>query len=241
MSLRCITDTSFYVRVGSIKEASFQLSVRLKSYFDCLRNGTAYASILSRWDAEAVQQFAYTSGKNATDSLLIIDAMDLLYSRNFDGFCLVSSDSDFTGLAIRLRDEGLTVIGFGENKTPQAFRNACNKFIDTSLLKDPISSSSNGKVDSTKKEPVKNKTNDIYKIISKIIESVNDGNGWINLGHIGSVLIKMKPDFDSRTYGFKKLSDMLKSRTDIYVFSTGEKIGLPHGGLYIKIKSTLKK
>ena len=102
----------------------------------------SWKKVLQRYAIKPVQQFAYTTGKNATDSTMIIDAMDLLYTRKFDGFCLVTSDSDFTGLAVRLREEGLTVLGFGEKKTPMAFRNACHKFIFTEVLRPDIKNES---------------------------------------------------------------------------------------------------
>ena len=190
-----------------------------------------WKKVLNKYAIKPVQQFAYTTGKNATDSTLIIDAMDLLYTRRFDGFCLVSSDSDFTGLALRIREEGLTVLGFGEQKTPDAFRNACHKFVFTEVLrslpsesmatkvskngaiqKSPSSTSSpkpsTGKENPTKEFP--------REFVLQALEQASDDAGWANLGTFGSYLTKLQPDFDARLYGFKKLSELVKAKTDIF-------------------------
>jgi hypothetical protein len=181
-----------------------------------------------------VQQFAYTSGKNATDSSLIIDAMDLMYTGRFDGFCLVSSDSDFTRLAQRLREEGLTVYGFGERKTPDAFVQACDKFVYTEVLRaqEPVAAPVAAK---PAKQPAK-KTARAAKqaatpaaitpapapakpsgplplpleLIRQAIEEGSDEEGWAHLGSVGNYLNKIRPDFDPRLYGQKKLSDLLR-------------------------------
>jgi hypothetical protein len=188
-----------------------------------------WKKVLNKHAIKPVQQFAYTTGKNATDSTLIIDAMDLLYTRRFDGFCLVSSDSDFTGLALRVREEGLTVLGFGEQKTPDAFRNACHKFIFTEVLRGaparraeavPAASSAAHAApaapasaaaphDSRKAFPT--------EFLLEALELAIDDSGWANLGTFGSYLTKLQPDFDSRLYGFKKLSDLVRARSDIFV------------------------
>jgi hypothetical protein len=177
---------------------------------------------------QAGQQFAYVAGKNATDSTLIIDAMDLLYTRKFDGFCLITSDSDFTGLAMRLREEGLTVLGFGENKTPEAFRNACHKFVFTEVLRssvetEPVSSSS--RVETEQKQPSSQTTSEVTdskpkvpkKFLLTALEQSIDDTGWAHLGTFGSYLIKLQPDFDARLYGYKKLSDLVKTEIDLFV------------------------
>ncbi len=161
-----------------------------------------------------IQQYAYTTGKNSSDSALIIDAMDILYSGKASGFCIVSSDSDFTRLATRLREAGMTVIGFGEKKTPQPFISACDKFIYLEILK--TAGSGNKNVRKTTKPqsqaPPLNKMDE--ETIRLIIESVNDladESGWTSLGNLGNHILKKKPDFDSRNYGFAKLLPLIKS------------------------------
>ena len=151
-----------------------------------------------------IQQYAYTSGKNATDSAMIIDAMDILYRGKVDGFCLVSSDSDFTKLATRLREAGMQVIGIGEKKTPNPFIVACDKFIYIEILrkksekKGSVSQKDNLK-DSFDKITVK-----VIKLISSTISDLSDEDGWAFLGDVGSLLQKKQPNFDSRNYGFDK-------------------------------------
>jgi uncharacterized LabA/DUF88 family protein len=162
-----------------------------------------------------IQQYSYTSGKNSSDSALIIDAMDILYSGKVNGFCIVSSDSDFTRLATRLREAGMTVIGFGEKKTPQPFISACDKFIYLEILKTATSE----RVNSTKtKEKIKQKEEPLSKVDSEtvklIVESVNDladESGWTFLGSLGNYILKKKPDFDPRNYGFLKLLPLIKN------------------------------
>jgi hypothetical protein len=155
-----------------------------------------------------VQQFAYTTGKNATDSSLIIDAMDMLYTGRYDGFCLVSSDSDFTGLALRLREAGLMVIGIGERRTPEAFRKACHKFVFTDLLVgQPQAAAAPEALPKAKPYPKQ-------ELLAAVDESADD-SGWANLGTVGSYLNKVQSDFDSRDYGFRKLSDLVAARPDV--------------------------
>jgi hypothetical protein len=192
-------------------------------------NSASWKKVLQKYAIKPVQQFAYTTGKNATDSTLIIDAMDLLYTRRLDGFCLVTSDSDFTGLATRIREEGLLVLGFGEQKTPDAFRNACNKFILTEVLRPPVtqSASAPNKAD-TVVAPITANNQEVpethmfpKEFVLSALEQSSDESGWAHLGTFGSYLTKLQPDFDSRVYGFKKLSDLVKSQTDL--FSTEER------------------
>jgi hypothetical protein len=214
-----------------------------------------WKKVLQTYAIKPIQQFAYTTGKNATDSTLIIDAMDLLYTRRFDGFCLVSSDSDFTGLALRIREEGLTVLGFGEQKTPEAFRNACHKFIFTEVLR-PVSpqktpasttyapatqtpqpsSSTSGEVESAQKSspPLFPR-----KFILKALGSTQyDDAGWVNLGAFGNYLTKIKPDFDPRLYGFKKLSDLVKAMGDELEIEERKTAGSSAKVLYIRRRAT---
>lgn len=160
-----------------------------------------------------IQQYGYTVGKNATDSAMIIDAMDVLYSGKVDGFCLVSSDSDFTRLATRLREAGMKVYGIGEKKTPNPFIVACDKFIYIEILKNQ---NNEEEVASTEKSV--SAKNDIDKITQKeikfiaaTIEDVADDDGWAFLGDVGGLLQKKQPNFDSRNYGFQKLTPLIKS------------------------------
>lgn len=166
----------------------------------------SWKSKLNKLAIQPMQQFRYTAGKNATDSALIIDAMDLLYTGNFDGFCLVSSDSDFTRLASRIRESGLIVYGFGERqKTPEAFVVACNKFIYTDIL-DSKKAAKNEDIKTNQK---------LLDLLKSAYESVADEDGWAHLGPFGSQLTKLSPSFDSRNYGYKKLSELVQS-VDIF-------------------------
>lgn len=208
---------------------------------------SSWKKVLQQHAIKPVQQFAYTTGKNATDSTLIIDAMDLLYTRRFDGFCLITSDSDFTGLAMRLREEGLTVLGFGEKKTPDAFRNACHKFVFTEFLRPTVTSDSqatekkvqsNQKIDSPQNqtEVAEQKHEFPKKFVLAALEQSSDDAGWANLGTFGSYLTKLQPDFDSRLFGYKKLSDLVKAKTDIFVTEERQAAGSEHKVLYLRAK-----
>jgi predicted nuclease of predicted toxin-antitoxin system len=181
-----------------------------------LQANASWKTLLHMHSIKAIQQFAYTTGKNATDSTMIIDAMDLLYTRRLDGICLVTSDSDFTGLAVRLREEGLLVYGFGEQKTPEAFRNACHKFIFTEVLRPaskkatPMDSSAH--VDNNNAKQSQGSTPSLTFPADFPMEALTkslDESGWSNLGTLGIYLQKIQPDFDARIYGFKKLSDLV--------------------------------
>ena len=158
-----------------------------------------------------IQQYAYTTGKNATDSAMIIDAMDILYSEKVNGFCLVSSDSDFTKLATRLREAGMQVIGIGERKTPTPFIVACDKFIYIEILR----KQSNKKEDTNKtaknEESFDKITPKVIKLLSTTITDSSDEDGWAFLGDVGSLIQKKQPNFDSRNYGFEKLTPLIKS------------------------------
>lgn len=199
----------------------------------------SWKTVLNKHAIQPMQQFAYTSGKNATDSALIIDAMDLLYSGKFNGFFLVSSDSDFTKLATRLREAGLEVIGIGRRSTPEAFRAACNKFIFTESIMDEesvadetkknkkslktISSTAQDSNDTAspeakndKKEqsakitdPSKDKV--LKKLIKEAIESASEEDGWANLGAVGAYIPRVDSSFDPRNYGFTKLGKLIRS------------------------------
>jgi len=157
-----------------------------------------------------IQQYGYTTGKNATDSAMIIDAMDILYSEKVNGFCLVSSDSDFTKLATRLREAGMMVIGIGEKKTPNPFIVACDKFIYIEILR---KESEDNKVEKKEKDTsgVENITKREINLISSSIRDLSDDDGWAFLGDVGSLIQKKQPNFDSRNYGFEKLTQLIKS------------------------------
>jgi hypothetical protein len=205
-----------------------------------------WKAALLQHSIQPVQQFAYTKGKNATDSALIIDAMDLLYTKQFDGFCLVSSDSDFTRLAQRLRESGITVYGFGEQKTPDPFVQACDKFIYTEVLRAapdaPVTVAAKktarksadaaapeaGKPEASKTDATKNEGGKAtgrrgaldaatVQLILRAIDEANDDEEWAHLGAVGSYLTKIRPNFDSRLYGCKKLSDLLRAHPQHFI------------------------
>jgi Fe-S-cluster formation regulator IscX/YfhJ len=159
-----------------------------------------------------VQQYSYTTGKNSSDSALIIDAMDILYTGRVDGFCVVSSDSDFTRLATRLREAGMKVFGMGEQKTPSAFRAACDKFIYIEILDQPEPSPKQIKLaDLRKKEVISKVDKSLVNLVMASINDIADENGWAFLGELGNLLLKKRPDFDPRNYGFTKLLPLIKS------------------------------
>jgi uncharacterized LabA/DUF88 family protein len=167
-----------------------------------------WKEVLLEHSIQPIQQFAYTTGKNATDSAMIIDAMDLLYTENFNGFCIVSSDSDFTKLASRIRESGLLVYGFGEKKTPSAFVSACDKFIYTEVLRaktdenEAIAKRSSGELRRDAK---------LVNLLRNAVEASSDESGWAHLASVGSNIAKQSPDFDSRNYGYAKLGDLVKA------------------------------
>jgi hypothetical protein len=203
----------------------------------------AWKKVLQRHAIKPVQQFAYTTGKNATDSTLIIDAMDLLYTRKFDGFCLVTSDSDFTGLAMRVREEGLQVFGFGESKTPEAFRNACHKFVNTEVLRPstPILAVDESKQATASAKAVAPEVEAAHPVFPRTfvlsaLEHTGDDAGWAHLGAFGGYLSKLQPDFDSRMYGFKKLSDLVRSMTTLFETEERTLPGQTQKTLYVRAK-----
>lgn len=227
--------------VASYGEATVK---RIYGDFTSTRS-SSWKAILQKLAIKPVQQFAYTTGKNATDSTLIIDAMDLLYTRKFDGFCLVTSDSDFTGLATRLREEGLKVLGFGEQKTPDAFRNACDKFIFTEVLR-PGGPNSDGepgpsgpRTQKPSAEPTESRTPKPgfpKKFLLDALEQSSEEDGWAHLGVFGQYLNKLKPDFDSRVYGYKKLSDLVRAKPDLFVIEDRPIPGQSSKNLYLRTK-----
>lgn len=172
---------------------------RLKSWTD----------VLATHAIKAHQSFAYTTGKNASDIALVIDAMDLLHTERFDGFCLVSSDSDFTGLASRIREQGIDVFGFGEQKTPESFRRACKRFVYTENLLPEASPGaaerSNGKPSNVKMPP-----SAARPLLKTAIAQIDNEGGWVALGRVGHQLATLASDFDPRNYGQSKLSDLVE-------------------------------
>lgn len=186
-----------------------------------------------------IQQYSYTTGKNATDSAMIIDAMDILHSDKVDGFCLVSSDSDFTRLAVRLRESGMFVLGLGEKKTPNPFIVACDKFIYIEILENSDNQQNaqlpgtSTETKSTNIEPVNKK---LIQLLKSTIRDVADDDGWAYLGEVGNLIIKKRPDFDSRNYGFPKLTPLIKSQKKIFEIDERDIDKSRTKLIYVKVK-----
>lgn len=206
-------------------------------------NSNGWKSVLLEHAITPIQQYSYTVGKNSSDSALIIDAMDLLYSGKLDGFCIVSSDSDFTRLAIRLRESGMKVIGIGEKKTPNSFIVACDRFIYIEVLDGAIQKKkpkenvvdTKKPVEKSVEKPLNKIDLQIIELIEATIEAVGDDDGWAFLGDVGNLIVKKKPEFDPRNYGFGKLTPMLKSLTDILEIDErdSDKKGIKH--VYVRL------
>jgi NYN domain/OST-HTH/LOTUS domain len=189
--------------IAKIGEASVR---RIYGDFSNARS-KAWAEILSKHAIIPQQQFAYTTGKNASDITLVIDAMDLLHSGRFDGFCLVSSDSDFTRLALRIREEGIDVFGFGEQKTPETLRQACRRFVYTENLLLTVAANVSDAAPTAKPlQPPR----EAVPLIKRAIALVESDDAWVPLGAVGSQLYKLATDFDTRTFGFAKLIDLVR-------------------------------
>jgi uncharacterized LabA/DUF88 family protein len=212
-----------FEEIAKIGEASVR---RIYGDFSNPRS-MAWADTLSRYAIIPQQQFAYTTGKNASDITLVIDAMDLLHSGRFDGFCLVSSDSDFTRLAARIREQGVDVFGFGEQKTPESFRQACRRFVYTENLRSGTASKDAGAA-AKSLLPV----NAATPIIKKVITQMESEDGWVALGEVGKQLANLASDFDPRTFGFRKLSDLVR-KTDAFDIEEQPK----GGSMRIRVKS----
>ncbi len=197
---------------------------------------------LLEYAIQPVQQFSYTTGKNSTDSAMIIDAMDLLYTENLDGFCVVSSDSDFTRLAARLREDGKLVLGFGQRKTPKPFVAACDKFIYTEILRE----GDEEKETKTEKEAEAKIQSDIKTdrrvkaLLLSAVEEAADEFGWAYLGAVGTYIANRQPEFDPRNYGFRKLGDLIKASG---LFEIDERANPMDPGkqVYLKIKSKTRQ
>jgi uncharacterized LabA/DUF88 family protein len=197
---------------GLLAEVSrFGVASVKRIYGDWTRpNLGRWKETLLDYSIQPIQQFAYTSGKNATDSAMIIDAMDLLYTDTFDGFCIVSSDSDFTRLASRIRESGKRVIGFGEEKTPRPFVVACDQFIYTEIFKDKgtdVATPARKKLTSTELR----KNAGLVNLFRAAIDAASGEDDWATLSVVGGLIQKQAPDFDSRRYGYQKLSDLAEA------------------------------
>ncbi len=252
---------------GMMEEiAKFGTPTTKRIYADWTKpNANGWKSVLLEHAITPIQQYSYTVGKNSSDSAMIIDAMDLLYSAKVDGFCIVSSDSDFTRLAIRLRESGMKVIGIGEKKTPNSFIVACDRFIyievlDGAIKKTRKTTNSQSKapkpsaaaVSGSKKviekemlekeiaeKEVPNKIDgQTIELIEDTLDAIGDDDGWAFLGDVGNLIVKKKPEFDPRNYGFSKLTPMLKSLTDILEIDEREsdKKGIKH--VYVRLRYT---
>ncbi|MDD3860585.1 MAG: NYN domain-containing protein [Bacteroidales bacterium] len=187
-----------------------------------------------------IQQYSYTQGKNATDSAMIIDAMDILHSEKVDGFCLVSSDSDFTRLATRLRESGMLVIGIGEKKTPNPFIVACDKFIYIEIISKPSSSvvinTTETKSPDIKQTQYEKISPNLIELLKKSVEDLADESGWVFMAEIGALIIKKKPDFDPRNYGFSKLTPLFKSLKKHFIIDEREVENTHIKHIFVKIK-----
>jgi uncharacterized LabA/DUF88 family protein len=242
---------------GMMEEiAKFGTPTTKRIYADWTKpNANGWKSVLLEHAITPIQQYSYTVGKNSSDSAMIIDAMDLLYSDKVDGFCIVSSDSDFTRLAIRLRESGMKVIGIGEKKTPNSFIVACDRFIYIEVLEGAIKKTraiANSRIklpktklidekkivekviekaaEKTEQKPLDKIDNQTIELIEDTLEAIGDDDGWAFLGDVGNLIVKKKPEFDPRNYGFSKLTPMLKSLSDILEIDEREsdKKGIKH-------------
>ena len=187
-------------------------------------NLAGWKATLLEHSIQPIQQFAYTTGKNATDGAMIIDAMDLLYTGRFDGFCIVSSDSDFAKLAARLREQGVTVYGFGERKTPRAFVTACDKFIYLDVLQAPVQqpqASRNAKGAKARTQP-RVEDPQLLATLRGAVDAVSDDDGWANLGRVGRYIAQQLPEFDPRNYGFARLTDLMQASRIVEIGRAGD-------------------
>jgi uncharacterized LabA/DUF88 family protein len=188
-------------------------------------NLKGWKEVLHKMAIQPIQQFSYTTGKNATDSSLIIDAMDLLHAGGLNGFCLVSSDSDFTRLATRIRESGLVVYGFGERKTPQPFVAACDKFVYTEILRPgPAQPGEQGQ----EPEPLK-------PMLRDAVTAAARDNGWAALSAVGSMIVKTNPAFDPRNYGFQKLGELVRQQDYLDVKETPVSDGSANVHIYVRL------
>ena len=213
--------------------AKFGTASIKRAYGDCTnRHLKQWEEHLNKHVIQPMQQFSYTTGKNATDASLIIDAMDILHENSLDGFCLISSDSDFTRLATRIRESGLIVYGFGEKKTPEAFIAACDKFVFTEILKEK------------KEVPVhKDESNNVElrPLIISAINAVSKDDGWAQLSNVGGYINKNHPSFDSRNYGYDKLGKLIRNLNYIIVDEREFNDDSNNVHIYIKIREKYER
>jgi uncharacterized LabA/DUF88 family protein len=212
-----------FEEIARIGEASVR---RIYGDFAAQRS-KGWANVLSKHAIIPQQQFAYVTGKNASDIALVIDAMDLLHSGRFDGFCLVSSDSDFTRLAARIREQGVDVYGFGEQKTPESFRQACRRFIYTENLMPGAPASDAEEPAGKPLQP----SADATPILRRVIQQMDSEDGWVSLSDLGRRLANFASDFDPRTYGYGKLSDLVRKNAALEVEEA------EGSGLRVRLKS----
>jgi uncharacterized LabA/DUF88 family protein len=208
---------------------------------------TRWKNLLLENAITPIQQYSYTQGKNASDSAMIIDAMDILYTGRVDGFCLISSDSDFTRLALRLREAGMKIIGMGEKKTPEPFIVACDKFIYIEILKAPkpkatvVADKEVVVLETESSTQIQKTDSKLIELISTSITDMADETGWAFLGEVGNLILKKQPDFDPRNYGYKKLALLLKSTG---AFELDERLTDKGNGnikhVYVKVKPAAK-
>ncbi len=203
-------------------------------------NANGWKGVLLEHAITPIQQYSYTSGKNSSDSALIIDAMDILYSKQVDAFCIVSSDSDFTRLATRLRESGKMVMGIGEKKTPLPFITACDKFVYIEILKaktDTAKSEEKQSKNKTETSPMNSVDKKLVRLLKESVSDLADETGWTFLGELGSFLQKKQRDFDPRNYGFQKLLPLIKS-TDEFEIDTRETSNRYMKHIYVKVKNS---
>ncbi len=213
-------------------------------YGDLSKGDTKWKKVLLEYAIIPIHQYSYTKGKNSTDSAMIIDAMDILYTSNVDGFCLVSSDSDFTRLASRLREAGKIVIGMGESKTPQAFISACDKFKFLDRLKCAAENEENCPENNGESIPIPQleqapELQKIKKAINTIVNEASDESGWLNVGTLGSILLNRFPEFDVRNYGFSKMTSLLDSIKTVE--TRREDLGNKNGAQIVYVKNKKRK
>lgn len=209
--------------------ASYGTATVKRAYGDWTTpNLAGWKDVLHVHAIQPIQQFRYTTGKNATDSALIIEAMDLLHGGKVDGFCLVSSDSDFTRLATRIREAGLSVYGFGEKKTPKPFVAACDKFIYTEILRKP---SPESPAETPVQTPLK-------PLLSSAIAAAAQEDGWALLGAVGTLVLKSDPSFDARNFGYKKLGELVRAQSYLEVKSIPMSEGSQYLHLFVRMKET---
>lgn len=201
-------------------------------YGDFSRHDKAWRELCARFAIHPVQQFPNTKGKNASDIAMVIDAMDLLHSKRYGSFCLVSSDSDFSRLATRLREDGVLVWGFGERKTPEAFVKACSKFIYVEVLQAADADTASAELTESMPTPPRQQLlpidSQLRQLLSEVVVQLSDDDGWSHLGGVGSVLGQRRPDFDPRNYGYSKLSTLIKATGlfDVQQINNGNKTTL---------------